>query len=96
MASRTTPVVAAAAGVICKVGKRMGRGIPEVNEIYSKKCSCRREKTIVFCRSCGYYCQGRIRLLCEQHPRVTYLLDITECPRCHSSTFLDEYLGDLK
>nr|XP_026493562.1 uncharacterized protein CG13380 [Vanessa tameamea] len=95
MESTTTPVVAANAGKIYKVATRVGRGIPEITKAYTKKCSCRREKTIVFCRACGYYCHGRIRLKCETHPRVTFLLDIAECPRCHSSVFLDEYFGDL-
>ncbi|CAH2267298.1 jg14765 [Pararge aegeria aegeria] len=92
-----TPVVAAAAGKLLRVDNRsrVGRGVPEITEIYNKKCSCRREKTIVFCRACGYYCHGRVRLKCPKHPRVTFLLDITECPRCHSSICLDEYCGDL-
>ncbi|CAG4935234.1 unnamed protein product [Colias eurytheme] len=88
--SKTTPVVAAAAGMIFKAPKRVGRGVPGIMDTYNKKCSCRRDKTMVFCRACGFYCHGRIRLKCEQHPRVTFLLDITECPRCHSSVFLDE------
>ncbi|XP_059061537.1 uncharacterized protein CG13380 [Achroia grisella] len=95
MENNTTPVVAAAAGKIYKIQKRVGRGVPKIAVAYIKKCSCNREKTIVFCRACGYYCNGRIRLKCEQHPRVTFLLDISECPRCHSSVFLDEYSGQV-
>uniref|UniRef100_A0A2A4JL75 Uncharacterized protein n=1 Tax=Heliothis virescens TaxID=7102 RepID=A0A2A4JL75_HELVI len=91
--SQATPVVASAAGKVYKVPNRLGRGVPELTDVYTKKCSCNRDKTIVFCRSCGYYCNGRIRLICEKHPRVTFLLDIAECPRCHSSLFLDEYFG---
>ncbi|KAG7300174.1 hypothetical protein JYU34_015723 [Plutella xylostella] len=87
-----TPVVAAAAGkVYIKASTRVGRGVPEINSEYEKKCSCRRDKTIVFCRACGYYCNGRIRIPCSVHPRVTFLLDISECPRCHSAVFLDEH-----
>lgn len=67
----STPVVAAAAGKVLKAPVRAGRGVPEIIEAYTNKCSCRREKTIVFCRACGYYCHGRIRLKCEQHPRVS-------------------------
>lgn len=67
----STPVVAAAAGKILKAPVRAGRGVPEITDAYTKKCSCRREKTIVFCRACGYYCNGRIRLQCEKHPRVS-------------------------
>ncbi|CAH0687729.1 unnamed protein product [Spodoptera exigua] len=93
--SQATPVVASAAGKAYKIPNRLGRGVPEVKDVYSKKCSCKRDKTIVFCRSCGYYCNGRIRIKCEVHPRVTFLLDIGECPRCHSSMFLDEYSGNL-
>lgn len=89
-----TPVVASATGKFYKVSKRLGRGVPEVPQVYTKKCSCNRDKTIVFCRSCGYYCNGRIRLKCEIHPRVTFLLDISECPRCHSAVFLDEYMAN--
>lgn len=70
MESATTPIVAAAAGKIYKIGSRVGRGIPTIIDTYSNKCSCRREKTFVFCRSCGYNCHGRIRLKCEAHPRV--------------------------
>ncbi|KAI5643855.1 hypothetical protein NE865_04031 [Phthorimaea operculella] len=92
METRTTPVVAAAAGKVLKTSNRAGRGVPEIADAYAKKCSCRRDKTIVFCRACGYYCHGRTRLKCEMHPRVTFLLDIAECPRCHSPSFLDEYL----
>ncbi|CAG4943444.1 unnamed protein product [Parnassius apollo] len=91
MEASPTPVVAAAAGKISKPSKRVGRGVPLINNAYNTKCSCHRNKTMVFCRACGYYCHGRIRLKCELHPRVTFLLDITECPRCHSSIFLDEY-----
>lgn len=69
----STPVVAAAAGKVFKAPDRPGRGVPEINVAYTKKCSCRREKTIVFCRACGYYCHGRIRLKCEQHPRVSLI-----------------------
>lgn len=90
---QSTPVVASATGKVYKVPKRLGRGIPEVKEVYIKQCSCNRGKTIVFCRACGYYCNGRIRLKCAVHPRVTFLLDIAECPRCHSPVFLDEYFG---
>lgn len=71
MDTKTTPIVAAAAGKAHKFSGRMGRGIPEINNTYTKKCSCRRDKTIVFCRACGYYCNGRIRLVCEIHPRVS-------------------------
>ncbi|KAJ0175063.1 hypothetical protein K1T71_009204 [Dendrolimus kikuchii] len=92
--NKITPVVASAAGQIQKHENRIGRGVPEVTEAYLKKCSCSRKKTIVFCRACGYYCNGRIRLKCEIHPRITFLFDITECPRCHSSVFLDEYVGN--
>lgn len=67
-----TPVVASATGKFYKVSKRLGRGVPEVPQVYTKKCSCNRDKTIVFCRSCGYYCNGRIRLKCEIHPRVSF------------------------
>nr|XP_034833357.1 uncharacterized protein CG13380 [Maniola hyperantus] len=88
----TTPVAAAAAGKAFKVDRsRVGRGIPDITAMYNKKCSCRREKATVFCRACGYYCHGRVRLKCEIHPRITFLLDINECPRCHSSAFLDEF-----
>ncbi|KPI98382.1 hypothetical protein RR46_09598 [Papilio xuthus] len=90
MESTITPVVAAAAGKILKPSKRSGRGVPQITDVYTRKCSCRRDKTMVFCRACGYYCNGRIRIKCQQHPRVTFLLDISECPRCHSSAFLDE------
>lgn len=68
---QSTPVVASAAGKVYKVPNRLGRGVPEVTDVYTKKCSCNRDKTIVFCRSCGYYCNGRIRLKCETHPRVS-------------------------
>lgn len=70
METASTPVVAAAAGKVYKVPSRVGRGVPDIQDIYMKKCSCYRDKTIVFCRACGYYCNGRIRLKCEQHPRV--------------------------
>lgn len=70
MESTTTSAIAANASKNYKVKKRVGRGIPEINKVYIKQCSCRREKTIVFCRACGYYCNGRIRLKCDMHPRV--------------------------
>lgn len=69
----STPVVAAVAGKVFKAPVRIGRGVPEITEAYRKKCSCRRKKTIVFCRACGYYCHGRIRLNCAQHPRVSFV-----------------------
>lgn len=70
MEAKTSPIVAAAAGKVQKFSNRVGRGVPDINEAYTKKCSCRRDKTIVFCRACGYYCNGRIRLTCGIHPRV--------------------------
>lgn len=84
MEMSSTPVVAAAAGKIFKAPVRAGRGVPEITEAYIKKCSCRREKTIVFCRACGYYCHGRIRLKCEQHPRVSEINFIEGGYRCCS------------
>lgn len=71
MKTENTPVVAAAAGKVYKVATRVGRGVPDIQHAYTKNCSCYRDKTIVFCRACGYYCNGRIRLKCEQHPRVS-------------------------
>lgn len=70
---KRTPLVASAAGQVQKLENRIGRGVPEVTEAYEKKCSCNRQKTTVFCRACGYYCNGRIRLKCEIHPRVRLL-----------------------
>lgn len=70
MGGKVTPVAAAAAGEVYKAENRVGRGVPEITGAYMKKCSCTRDKTIVFCRACGYYCNGRIRLKCEKHPRV--------------------------
>ncbi|CAB3244615.1 unnamed protein product [Arctia plantaginis] len=91
--TKSTPVVASATGQVYKIPNRLGRGVPDVKDVYTKKCSCTRDKTIVFCRACGYYCNGRIRLKCDVHPHITFLLDIAECPRCHSSLYLDEYFG---
>ncbi|CAF4826966.1 unnamed protein product [Pieris macdunnoughi] len=90
---KTTPIVAAKAGIISNGPKRFGRGAPEIPTAYKNDniCFCSREKAIVFCRACGFYCHGRIRIRCKQHPRVSFLLDITECPRCHSSVFLEEH-----
>lgn len=77
---KTTPIVAAAAGSVRKkMANRIGRGVPEVTDAYSKKCSCNREKATVFCRSCGFYCNGRIRLKCQQHPRVSIVYILNPC-----------------
>lgn len=77
MKASTTPVVAAAAGIIYKSSKRTGRGVPQITNVYAEKCSCDRNKTMVFCRACGYYCHGRVRLTCKQHPRVSYFIAAT-------------------
>lgn len=69
--TKYTPVVASATGQVYKIPNRLGRGVPEVKDVFKKKCSCSRDKTIVFCRSCGYYCNGRIRLQCDVHPHVS-------------------------
>lgn len=50
---------------------RAGRGIPDIPQMYSIQCCCTRKKTIVFCRCCGYFTNGRIRLQCSIHTNVS-------------------------
>ncbi|GBP07705.1 hypothetical protein EVAR_2813_1 [Eumeta japonica] len=68
-----TPVVKAATERVikrkCGTQTRIGRGIPEIGDMLKTVCSCQRSKTIVFCRACGYYCNGRLCIPCEIHPR---------------------------
>lgn len=66
---KCTPVAAAA------LGKNMnqvigGRGLPDTLKYSHNECACIRCKVIVFCRSCGYFVNGRIRRQCPIHPRV--------------------------
>lgn len=54
--------------------KKLGRGTPGISKLYNDKCSCHREKVMVFCRSCGYHIQNsRVALPCVIHPRVSII-----------------------
>ncbi|VVC96965.1 unnamed protein product [Leptidea sinapis] len=85
------PTIADTSKKAYKLSKRLGRGIPTITSAYGNICSCNRAKAIVFCRGCGYHCQGRIKLKCQQHPHVTFLFDIAQCPKCYTSVYLDEH-----
>jgi len=59
-----------------------------------KNCICLRPLKRVMCCVCGYYMEGRLRRLCDVHPRDVYLHDVTECPECgvgNDKNYLKEY-----
>ncbi|KAI9552016.1 hypothetical protein GHT06_022353 [Daphnia sinensis] len=57
------------------------------------KCICHRPLVSVLCRNCGYRLSNcRKKIKCEEHPNVSYIQDLTECPQCHNSNdYLHEY-----
>ncbi|EFX83414.1 hypothetical protein DAPPUDRAFT_315898 [Daphnia pulex] len=59
----------------------------------SDKCVCQRPLVSVMCRNCGYRLSNcRKRIKCSEHPNVSYIQDLTECPQCHNSNdYLHEY-----
>jgi len=59
-----------------------------------ENCICLRPLKRVMCCVCGYYMEGRLRKLCNVHPRDVYLHDVTECPECgvgNDKNYLKEY-----
>ncbi len=62
-------------------GTYNGRGIAKVN-IQPDKCLCQRPYSHVICLNCGHLMFGRVRYQCPKHKMVTFLIDITHCPRC--------------
>ncbi|PNF41466.1 hypothetical protein B7P43_G13304 [Cryptotermes secundus] len=51
-------------------------------------CLCTRPSTNVLCRVCGYITVGRIRRSCPQHSTTLYLMDLEQCPRCRTYSFM--------
>ena len=55
-------------------------------------CICDRPQQLVMCQGCGYTLDGRVRLQCPAHPLITFLLDLTACPKCKGAvTQLKEF-----
>ena len=55
-------------------------------------CICDRPQQLVMCQGCGYTLDGRVRLQCPAHPLITFLLDLTACPKCKGPvTLLKEF-----
>ena len=51
-------------------------------------CICDRPQQLVMCQGCGYTLDGRVRLQCPVHPLITFLLDLTACPKCKGAVAL--------
>lgn len=71
---KCTPVAAAALGKNMNQGIIGGRGLPDTFKHSDEECICIRCKVIVFCRSCGYFMNGRLRRKCPIHPRVCRII----------------------
>ncbi|XP_039253754.1 uncharacterized protein LOC120330859 [Styela clava] len=53
-------------------------------------CNCDRPVSAVFCLKCGHIFTGRMRKICQRHPKVIHLMDSSHCPSCRG-TALKEY-----
>ncbi|XP_036145286.1 uncharacterized protein CG13380 isoform X2 [Monomorium pharaonis] len=54
----------------------------------SSECICYRPHSNVICNGCGFWSRGRVRNSCPQHPKIVFLHDYDQCPRCKSYDFM--------
>ncbi|XP_011878180.1 PREDICTED: uncharacterized protein CG13380 [Vollenhovia emeryi] len=52
------------------------------------KCICFRPYSHIICNGCGFWTKGRVRHDCPQHPKIVFLYDHSQCPRCKSYAFM--------
>jgi len=58
----------------------------------TEDCACFRTMKMIHCVQCGHMMVARLRRMCPTHPNVTFLLDVTACSKCTSSSnSLKEY-----
>ncbi|XP_011329538.1 uncharacterized protein LOC105274801 [Ooceraea biroi] len=51
-------------------------------------CICYRPHCNIICNGCGFWTKGRVRYMCPQHPKIVFLHDHAQCPRCRSYSFM--------
>ncbi|XP_058789193.1 uncharacterized protein CG13380 isoform X2 [Phymastichus coffea] len=66
-----------------------GRGFGKFDKIGSD-CICNRPYSHIICLNCGYLMFGRVRYGCPKHKMVTFLIDITNCPKCKAFEYMLE------
>jgi hypothetical protein len=71
-----------------------GRGAASEKTVEDITCECTRPNTNVHCNMCGYVTVGRIRKLCPRHPTTIFLLDLAQCPRCRSYSFMMQKVAE--
>ncbi|CAB4001468.1 Hypothetical predicted protein [Paramuricea clavata] len=50
-----------------------------------KECTCRQDPKTIQCHWCGYSVVGRVRKICQMHPRIIHLMDMVVCPKCRGT-----------
>ena len=45
-------------------------------------CTCSRPLKLVMCELCGETFRGRVKRVCNRHPKALYLQDVGECRKC--------------
>ncbi|KAL7296495.1 uncharacterized protein LOC106660049 [Trichogramma pretiosum] len=68
-------------------GAIRGRGIANFT-VPSKNCLCERRYKNIICLNCGHLMFGRVRYQCPKHKMITFLIDITNCPKCKCFEFM--------
>ncbi|XP_014477831.1 PREDICTED: uncharacterized protein CG13380 [Dinoponera quadriceps] len=58
------------------------------NPSMSSDCICYRPHSNIICNRCGFWIKGRVRYYCPQHPKIVFLHDHHQCPRCKSYDFM--------
>ncbi|XP_011139038.1 uncharacterized protein LOC105182931 [Harpegnathos saltator] len=54
----------------------------------SSECICYRPHSNIICNGCGFWTKGRVRYYCPEHPKIVFLHDHEQCPRCRSYDFM--------
>ncbi|XP_029662466.1 uncharacterized protein CG13380 [Formica exsecta] len=54
----------------------------------ASRCICYRPHSNIICHGCGFWTRGRVRYCCPQHPKIVFLYDYAQCPRCKSYDFM--------
>ncbi|XP_024894137.1 uncharacterized protein LOC112468940 [Temnothorax curvispinosus] len=58
------------------------------NSDAASECICYRPHSNIICNGCGFWTKGRVRYCCPQHPKIVFLHDHAQCPRCRSYDFM--------
>lgn len=55
---------------------------PVPKKLEPTTCICQRPKTLLTCHKCNFRLVGRVRQTCPIHPRTSFLMDLSQCPKC--------------